>query len=122
MARGSTSRSGSSSSQRRNALSGSNVQTVEKVQKAIERQWQTLPKGARAFLLETPLDSLSLCEFAKFWSSPFLVDYTRGKSFPGGVHDASYSLALSYLRLGRVRDARALMLNGSFIMECMVSV
>jgi len=78
-----------------------------------------MPKQAVAFLLETPLNSLTLYGYAKFWLSPMVVDYTRSVRLAGTVRDASFSIALNYLMLGKVQEARALTLNGSFILGCM---
>jgi len=78
-----------------------------------------MPKQAVAFLLETPLNSLTLYGYAKFWLSPMVVDYTRSVRLAGTVRDASFSIALNYLKLGKVQEARALTLNGSFILGCM---
>ena len=96
--------------------------------KEIEQQWAVMPKQAIRFLKETPLDSLNAHSFVKFWSQPTLVEYTRGRrlsdgdTFIGRFREASFSIALNYLKLGKVQEARALILNGTFLIECAVSI
>ena len=87
-----------------------------------------MPKQAVRFLKETPLDSLNAHSFVKFWSHPTVVEYTRGRcisagdTFIGRFREASFSIALNYLKLGKVQEARALILNGTFLIECAVSI
>eukprot|EP00584_Thalassiosira_punctigera_P003793 CAMPEP_0172538824 /NCGR_PEP_ID=MMETSP1067-20121228/10140_1 /TAXON_ID=265564 ORGANISM="Thalassiosira punctigera, Strain Tpunct2005C2" /NCGR_SAMPLE_ID=MMETSP1067 /ASSEMBLY_ACC=CAM_ASM_000444 /LENGTH=480 /DNA_ID=CAMNT_0013324399 /DNA_START=123 /DNA_END=1564 /DNA_ORIENTATION=+ len=98
-----------------------NVHLVHRMEAAISRQWKSLPKEAREFLLETPLESLVLQRFAEFWSSPSGIEYAWSSGLKKSVRDASLSMALNYLYLGQPREARALMLNGLFMLECMNS-
>lgn len=96
-----------------------NVQTVHQLKVTIEEHWKSIPEQARAFLIETPLNSLTLHRFTKFWTSPNLVKHVRSQRLAGSIRDASLSIALNSLYLGKVEKARALMLNGSFMLECM---
>lgn len=89
------------------------------INEAIERHWESMPSQAKKFLLET-LDFLSLHKLAKFWSGPMVIEYTRG-GIAGSVCGASWFIALNYLKLGKVAEARALTLNGSFLHQCFVS-
>lgn len=89
---------------------------------SIERLWRSMPEEASAFLLETPADGLTLDRFVAFWSSPSRVECTRNKGTVERLRDASYTMAHNYLTLGREGPARALMLNGSFLFECIVSL
>jgi len=98
----------------------SNVQAVQNVQDAIDRHWESMPPQAKKFILET-LDFLSIHRLTKFWSSPGVVEYTRG-GIAGSVCGASWFIALNYLKLGRMSEARALTLNGSFLHQCYVSI
>ena len=89
---------------------------------SIEGHWKSLPKGAREFLLETPPESLDLHGFAKFWSSPLGVEYAwssiKSQRLATRVRNASFSIALNYWCQGKMKESRALMLNGSFFIEC----
>jgi len=93
-----------------------NVQSVQNIQEAIDRHWESMPEQAKKFLLETR-DFLSLHKLARFWSSPSVIEYTRG-GIAGSVCGASWFIALNYLKLGKVQEARALTLNGSFLHQC----
>eukprot|EP00581_Thalassiosira_minuscula_P009788 CAMPEP_0183709412 /NCGR_PEP_ID=MMETSP0737-20130205/5462_1 /TAXON_ID=385413 /ORGANISM="Thalassiosira miniscula, Strain CCMP1093" /LENGTH=533 /DNA_ID=CAMNT_0025937507 /DNA_START=209 /DNA_END=1810 /DNA_ORIENTATION=- len=92
------------------------VQTIHNMQEGIDRHWESMPPQAKVFLLET-LDYLSLHKLAKFWSCPSVVEYTHG-GIAGSVCGASWFIALNYLKLGQVREARALTLNGAFLHQC----
>lgn len=91
-------------------------QSVQNIQDAIDRHWDAMPEQAKTWLLET-LDFLSLHKLAKFWSCQSMIEYTRG-GIAGSVCGASWFIALNYLKLGKVAEARALTLNGSFLHQC----
>lgn len=76
-----------------------------------------MPLSAKDFLLEK-LDSLSLHKLARFWSQPSVIDYAQG-SIAGSVCGASWFLALSYLKMDMIPEARALTLNGGFFHQCL---
>ena len=98
-----------------------NVQSVQSIKKEIDHRWKVcMPQQAKMFLLEA-LDLPSLHKLARFWSSPSVIEYTRGV-FAGNVCGASWLIALNYLKLGQVQEARALTLNGAFLNQCLVSI
>ena len=100
-----------------------NDQSIQNMQEIIDRHWlYTMPKQAKCFLLET-LD-ISFHGLAKFWSSPSVIEYTRGgvSGRAGSTCGASMFVALNYLKLGKDLEARALTLNGSFFHQCLVSI
>jgi len=93
--------------------SSGNAPAATNMQNMIEQQWRLLPKGVRAFLLETPLHSLDLRGFVNFYTG-------KGGIFTS-MREASFLLALGYNGQRKMREARALMLNGSFIIQCMAT-
>ena len=95
------------------------IHAVRNVRDAIDRHWEAMPEQAKKFLLDTK-DSLSLHKLTKFWSCPSMIEYTRG-GIAGSVCGASWFVALNYLKLGMMSEARALTLNGSFLHQCFVS-
>ena len=96
-----------------------NVKTVSSILESIDRHWEAMPGQAMAFILES-LDVLTLQKLAKFWSCPGVVEYTRG-GIAGSVCGASWFMALNYMWLGKLPEARALTLNGAFLHQCYVS-
>ena len=110
-----------------------NAQSVQNIQEAIDSHWEYMPKQAKSFLLQA-LD-IGFFELARFWSSPSVIEYTRGSingragsvcdpswCWAGSVCDASWFIAENYLKLGKVHEARILTLNGSFFLQCLVSI
>ena len=95
--------------------------TKMKNMNAISEHW--VPVEAKEFLLSiSTLDyDLDIYALAKFWSRPSMRQYTVG-GIAGGVCSASWFMALQYLKLGHVREARALALNGAFLHQCSVSI
>jgi len=83
--------------------------------------WKSLPKEARSFLFETPVESLTIHSFAKFWSSPQMIEYALNDLLARIISDASMSIALNSLYLGKEKESRALLRNGAFFLECMES-
>ena len=113
-------------------------QSTQHTKQEINRHWANMPKQAKTFLLET-LDPPSLHKLAKFWSSPSVIEYTRNdiacdRNTQVGSHMvlefgrlgmswscfSSWFIALNYLKLGKVQEARILTLNGSFLHQCFV--
>ena len=78
-----------------------------------------MPAQAKTFLLESK-QYITFHRLAKFWSCESIVEYARG-GIAGSVCGASWFIALNYLKLGMVVEARALTLNGSFLHQCYVS-
>lgn len=90
------------------------------LQPYIEEEWKTMPKPTRDFLLGTPLESLTHHAMVRFWSAPKAAAYITYLA-TGKMRDESFSIALMYLRLGKTAEARAAILNGSFILDALVS-
>mmetsp|Transcript_35399 Transcript_35399/g.74725 ORF Transcript_35399/g.74725 Transcript_35399/m.74725 type:complete len:533 (+) Transcript_35399:86-1684(+) len=88
-------------------------------QAAIDRHWDVLPPKAREFILggKDVNGWLSVRGLSQFWSSPQNIEYTQG-NLAGTICTASWYLALTYLKLGMFKEARALTINGSFIHQC----
>ena len=65
------------------------VQSVASIQQAIDRNWESMPPQAKAFLLGIEALDASFRKLATFWSSPSVIEYTRGgiagKSVCGGA-------------------------------------
>ena len=85
------------------------------------RHW--VPQEAKELLLSiSTLDNnLDICALAKFWSRPSVKQYTVG-GIACSVCSASWFMALQYLKLGHVWEARALALYGAFLHQCSVSI
>ena len=86
--------------------------------KDIERHWEVIPPLAKSFLLQN-LHSLRLNALAKFWSNLAMIGYTHG-DITGNLCVASWFLARQYLEIGMQLEARVLILNGSFLHQCLV--
>ena len=98
----------------------STVVNIKTINEGINRHWESMPEEARKFIFEK-MDTLSIHKLAKFWSRPSVKQYTLG-GIAGSVCGASWFIALQYLKLGNVREARALTLNGAFLHQCFVSI
>ena len=96
-----------------------NIQSAQTIQQAIDCNWEFMPKQAKMFLLGA--HDISFHQLAKFWSSPSVVELTRGH-LAGTVCVPSWFIALNYLKLGKVQEARILTLNGSFLHQCLVGI
>jgi DNA-nicking Smr family endonuclease len=72
--------------------------------------------GLKPFLLADP-SSLNLKKFIDFWSSPENIDSTS-PSVAASICGCSWYLALNYLSIGMLAEARALTLNGCFLQQC----
>ena len=94
-------------------------QSVQQLQRMLEQQWDRLPKQARQLLVEAakPVDLRAL---VAFWTLPMWREFARG-TIALNLSDSSSLMALIYLKLGQVTEARALALNGAFIRQCAVS-
>ena len=126
MARGTACRTRAQRPIRNHVPAPKTVESVQNIQEVIDRTWLYIPIEAKAFLFER-IKSRRYCgfhELAEFWSSPSVIEYTRGDitGRSGSVCGASWFIALNYLKLGKVQDARVLTLNGSFLHQCTVSI
>ena len=90
---------------------------------SIARHWEAIPPRAKSFLLNN-LHSLRLNTLAKFWSHFDMIGYTHGDLTDGDITGnlciTSWFLARQYLEIGMQLEARALILNGSFLHQCLV--
>ena len=114
--------SNSSSDIRANGSSGPkkhNLESSQMAQEAIYKQWQAFPAKFKDFIFQM-LDGLSLCKLLDFWLDPQYIGSTHGK-IAGSLCGASWYLALVYLNLNKMKEARALTLNGAFLQQCYVS-
>lgn len=98
------------------AESKKTVVSIKNINDSISRHWESMPEEARKFILEK-MDTLSIHKLAKFWSRPSVRQYTVG-GIAGSVCGASWFIASQYLKLGHVREAKALTLNGAFLHQC----
>lgn len=93
--------------------------SVERLQKVVDRHWELMPKPTHTLLLgRTPVNLQTL---TNFWSHPQWRDFTRG-NVAASMSGTSWLLSLTYLKMGQIKEARSLLLNGSFIRQCGVSV
>lgn len=92
------------------------VVNIKNINDGINRHWESMPEEARKFIFEN-IDTLSIHSLTKFWSRPSVKQYTQG-GIAGSVCGASWFIALQYLTLGHVREAKALTLNGAFLHQC----
>jgi len=90
---------------------------IELSQEAIDRHWDVLPPQSKRFIMDSPDGMFPLDKLIKFWSSPQHVESTQG-SLAGTICGAAWYLALVYMKLQKVKEARALTINGSFIHQC----
>ena len=83
----------------------------------------SIPLEAKELLLSiSTLDyDMDIQALAKFWSRPSVKQYAVG-GMAYTVCSASWFMASQYLKLGHVREARALTLNGAFLHQCSVSI
>ena len=83
----------------------------------------SIPLEAKELLLSiSTLDyDLDIRALAKFWSRPSVKQYTVG-GISCSVCSASWFMASQYMKLGHVREARALALNCAFLHQCSVSI
>lgn len=97
--------------------SGQGCKNIELTQEAIDRHWDALPLQAKEFILDPSDGTFRLSALIKFWSAPQHIECTRG-GIAGSVCGAMWYLALVYMKLGMIKKARALTINGSFIHQC----
>jgi hypothetical protein len=90
-------------------------QSVQSIQQAIDRNWESMPQQAKTFLLEIETLELSFHKLAKFWSSPSVIEYTRGgiagKSVCGGKFAARGSIP--FIRVIIVSNTNLFLLDAS---------
>mmetsp|Transcript_985 Transcript_985/g.2107 ORF Transcript_985/g.2107 Transcript_985/m.2107 type:complete len:644 (-) Transcript_985:238-2169(-) len=92
---------------------GSDTQEVLDV---IEFHWKNLSLELKSFLLKNPQE-LSLNRFVDFWSSPIRIESTY-PNIAASICGCSWYLALNYMSICKIVEARALILNGCFLQQC----
>lgn len=83
---------------------------------AINFHWKNLSLDLKNFLLSSPSE-LSLRKFVEYWTAPSRIGNTS-PSIAASICGCSWYLALSYMQLGDMPAARALILNGCFLQQC----
>jgi hypothetical protein len=90
--------------------------TTTEILDAIEFHWKNLSLDLKQFLLKNPQE-LSLRKFVDYWNNPVRVENTS-PNIAASICGCSWYLALNYMTIGRVVEARALILNGCFLQQC----
>ena len=67
------------------------------------------------------IPELSLRKFVDYWTHPSRIENTN-PNIAASVCGCSWFLALNYMTIGKVVEARALVLNGCFLQQCYVSL
>ncbi|KAL9188248.1 hypothetical protein ACHAXT_006626 [Thalassiosira profunda] len=83
---------------------------------SIEYHWKVLSSDVKRFLLANPRQ-MDLRRLAAFWSQPQRADVAKG-ACAYSISGASWFLALNYLFLEKLDEAKALILNGAYMQEC----
>ena len=89
------------------------------VQESIDFHWKNLSFELRDFLLKNA-NELSLQRLVSYWTKPSQVDNTS-PNIAASICGCSWYLALQYMSIGKIVEARALILNGCFLQQCFVS-
>jgi len=90
--------------------------TPAEVRDAIEFHWKNLSLDLKRFLLASPQE-LSLRKFVDFWTAPSRRENTS-PNIAASICGCSWYLALNYMSIGQIVEARALILNGCFLQQC----
>eukprot|EP00581_Thalassiosira_minuscula_P014565 CAMPEP_0183714258 /NCGR_PEP_ID=MMETSP0737-20130205/8841_1 /TAXON_ID=385413 /ORGANISM="Thalassiosira miniscula, Strain CCMP1093" /LENGTH=553 /DNA_ID=CAMNT_0025943165 /DNA_START=354 /DNA_END=2015 /DNA_ORIENTATION=+ len=90
--------------------------THEEILDAIEFHWKNLSMELKEFLLANPQE-LSLRKFVDFWTNPLRYENTN-PNIAASICGCSWYLALNYMSIGKIVEARALILNGCFLQQC----
>ena len=64
---------------------------------------------------------LCLRKFVNYWTAPSRRENTS-PNIAASICGCSWYLALNYMTIGKIVEARALILNGCFLQQCYVSV
>jgi len=94
----------------------------------MKQLWGVFPPQTKEFILDFNLFlphpdgfvQIEIWDLIRFWSLPQHIKSTRG-NIGNDTIAAFFHLALIYLKLHKVKEARALVLNGSFIHQCVNS-
>jgi len=101
-----------------NPISLNNAPTnPQEIRDAIEFHWKNLSLDLKHFLLKNPQE-LSLRKFVDFWTSSPARRENTSPQIAASICGCSWYLALNYMSIGEVVEARALILNGCFLQQC----
>jgi len=90
--------------------------TPEEINDAINFHWKNLSIELKTFLLKDP-SQLSLSKFVQYWTTPSRIENTS-PNIAASICGCSWYLALNYMSINKVVEARALILNGCFMQQC----
>lgn len=93
--------------------------STQEIRDTIEFHWRNLSLDLKQFLLTNPAE-LSLRKFVDYWNNPVRVENTS-PNIAASICGCSWYLALNYMGIKCVVEARALILNGCFLQQCYVS-
>lgn len=88
-------------------------------QDAIEFHWNTFSLQSKEFILKNQRD-MTLRKLTSFWSAPQQKDST-GFGVASSLCGTSWFIALNYLAVDKVAEAKALILNGAFLHQCCIT-
>lgn len=87
------------------------------VMDSIAYHWKILSSDVKTFLLQNSRQ-LNLKKIVNFWREPQRIDIARAQSCASSISGSSWFLALNYMFVNKLDEARALILHGSFMQEC----
>mmetsp|Transcript_8533 Transcript_8533/g.17660 ORF Transcript_8533/g.17660 Transcript_8533/m.17660 type:complete len:567 (-) Transcript_8533:61-1761(-) len=90
------------------------------VMDAIEYHWKILSLEVKFFLLEDPMQ-LCLQKLVNFWCAPQRKETSLSGQVAASIMGSSYFLALNYTFIDKTVEARALILNGAFLRQCIAT-
>jgi hypothetical protein len=91
---------------------------VQEVLDVIEFHWKNLSMDLKNFILGNQHE-LTLQKFVNYWRTR---PEASSKTIAASSCGCSWYLALNYMSIGKYSEARGLLLNGSFLQQCYVSV
>ena len=117
---------GKNAARRRSSLDESNVVSMNQQKPTVSRQevldgiqyhWKNLSMKLHDFIMGNLLD-LSLLKFINFWRNQ---QEGKSKTIAGASCGCSWYMALQYMIIGQVPEAKALIMNGCFLQQICVS-
>jgi len=103
------------------ALKNNSICTEKDTNEEIEYHFKNLPCDLKQFLLTDPHTLPGLTKFLDYWTHPTRVSMCS-QSIAASICGCSWYLSNLYMSIGKVAEARALLLNGCFLQQCYVSV
>lgn len=113
---------GKNAARRRSSLDESNVVSMNQQKPTVSRQevldgiqfhWKNLSMKLHDFIMGNLLD-LSLLKFINFWRNQ---QEGKSKTIAGASCGCSWYMALQYMIIGQVPEAKALIMNGCFLQQ-----